>query len=91
MDWPSYLWIGSICIVAAWCTYRYYLWARGMDKINADHWEYLRSPGRMIEGVNYFVAEEPIVTSTTFQNHLVEGASRFPTACARTKRKRENN
>lgn len=68
--WSSYLWIGSLCIVFAWCTYRYYLWAKGMDQINADHWEYLRSPGRMIEGVDYFVAEPAIP--------WVPGASRFP-------------
>jgi len=29
-----------------------------MDRINADHWEYLKNPGRMIEGVNYFTAAD---------------------------------
>ena len=56
VHWSVYLWIGGLCVCAAWCTYRYYLWARWMDKINADHFDYLKSPGRMIEGVNYFVA-----------------------------------
>ena len=65
--WSSYLWIGSICIVAAWCTYRYYLWARAMDQINADHWEYLKDPDRMIEGINYFVAsDEPLSLDYSF-------------------------
>jgi len=77
MDWISYLLIGSVVIVFAWCTYRYYLWAKWMDKINADHFEFQKQR-LWVEGISYFVAREPIVTSTTFQDHLVEGASRFP-------------
>lgn len=68
----NYLWIGSLCIVFAWCSYRYLRWARAMDRMNEDHWEYLKSPGRMIEGINYFTAElEP-------EPEWVLGASRFP-------------
>ena len=68
--WFSYLWIGSICIVAAWCTYRYYLWARAMDKINADHFEFQKQ-GLWIEGISYFTAEFP-------EPEGVLGAPRFP-------------
>jgi hypothetical protein len=64
--WSSYLWIGSICIVAAWCTYRYYLWARAMDKINADHFEFQKQR-LWVEGVDYFVAsDEPLSLDYSF-------------------------
>ena len=68
--WGSYLWIGSLCIIFAWCTYQYYLWAKWMDKINADHFEFQKQ-GLWIEGVSYFtLTEEPQL--------WVLGASRFP-------------
>ena len=55
--WPSYLWIGSICLFAAWCTYRYYLWARAMDKINEDHFEFQKQ-SLWVEGVASFTASD---------------------------------
>ena len=79
VHWTSYLVIGGFCVFAAWFTYRYYRWAKWMDQINADHFEFQKQ-GLWIEGVSYFVAVEPVVTSTTFQDHLVAGASRFPTS-----------
>ena len=63
--WSSYLWLGSLCIVFAWFSYRYLRWARAMDKINADHFEFQKQ-GLWIEGISYFTAE-------TFDAHL-----RFP-------------
>lgn len=70
VHWFSYIWIGSLCIIFTWCTYQYYLWARWMDKINADHFKFQKQ-GLWIEGVSYFTAEFP-------EARGVLGASRFP-------------
>ena len=71
VHWTAYLVIGSYCLVAGWCTYKYYQWAKRMDQINADHFEYLKSPDRMIEGFNYWVAKPET-------QKWILGVSRFP-------------
>ena len=66
VHWSVYPVIGTMLILFAWFSYRYLKGARVMDRLNEDHWEYLKSPDRMREGINYFTAE-------TFDAHL-----RFP-------------
>ena len=71
VHWTFYPVMGTLIAGFLVFSYYYLRWTRAMDRMNEDHWEYLKSPGRMIEGVNYFTAE-------IFKAHLVVGASRFP-------------
>lgn len=70
VHWTAYPVIGIMIALFAWFSYRYLRWARAMDRLNEDHWEYLKSPDRMREGINYFTAK--------FEPDGVLGASRFP-------------
>lgn len=61
MHWTGYVVIGSVTAIFLWFSYYYLRWARTMDRINQDHFEYLRSSGRPREGIDYFVAENNVV------------------------------
>ena len=69
VHWTFYPVMGTVIALFAWFSYHYLRWARAMDRINADHFEFQKQ-GLWIEGVSYFTAgSEP---------EGVLGASCFP-------------
>ena len=70
VHWTIYPVLGTMLVLFAWFSYYYLRWARAMDRLNEDHWEYLKT-ARIV----YFTAEPSIrrFTGSTFDAHL-----RFP-------------
>ena len=71
VHWTIYPVLGTMIALFAWFSYYYLRWARAMDRVNMDHFEFQKQGG-WIEGVHYWVAlPEP-------EPEGVLGASRFP-------------
>ena len=69
VHWTIYPVLGIMIALFAWFSYYYLRWARAMDRINADHFEFQKQGG-WIEGVHYFTAD---INALAFDAHL-----RFP-------------
>ena len=67
VHWTIYPVIGTVIALFAWFSYYYLRWTRAMDRLNADHFEYLKSPGR----ISYFTAT--FTSAEIFETHR-----RFP-------------
>uniref|UniRef100_A0A6M3M3T7 Uncharacterized protein n=1 Tax=viral metagenome TaxID=1070528 RepID=A0A6M3M3T7_9ZZZZ len=70
VHWTFYPVITAVIIGFLVLSYYYLKWARAMDQMNEDHFEFQKE-GVWIEGVTYFIAEPT-------QPLGVLGQSRFP-------------
>ncbi len=53
VHWSAYPVITALVAVFAWFSYYYLRWARAMDRINMDHFEFQKQR-LWIEGISYF-------------------------------------
>ncbi len=68
VHWTIYPVLGIMIALFAWFSYYYLRRMKAMDRLNEDHWEYLRT-ARIV----YFTAEPGRFTGSTFDAHR-----RFP-------------